>query len=67
MIARCPARSLSGTLVVMSEWTPEAVKAEIEYRRGTAACNWQRSNGRAPSWIRRVIHRTSGKLGGVGA
>jgi hypothetical protein len=51
----------------MTEWTPEAVKAEIEYRRGTALCNWQRSNGRAPSWIRRVIHRTSGKHSGVGA
>jgi hypothetical protein len=45
----------------MTEWTPEAIKAEIDYRRGNARCNWQRSNGGAPSWLRRVIHRTSAK------
>jgi hypothetical protein len=67
VIVRCLRCGLRTNLVLMSEWTPEAVKAEIEYRRGTAACNWQRSNGRAPSWIRRVIHRTSGKHSGVGA
>jgi hypothetical protein len=67
VIVRCLRCGLRTNLVVMTEWTPEAVKAEIEYRRGTAVCNWQRSNGRAPSWIRRVIHRTSGKPGGVGA
>jgi hypothetical protein len=51
----------------MTEWTPEAIKAEIDYRHANARCNWQRSNGRAPSWVRRVIHRTSAKLGGTGA
>ncbi|SDL80922.1 hypothetical protein SAMN04488074_113213 [Lentzea albidocapillata subsp. violacea] len=45
----------------MNEWTPEAIKAEIDYRRGNAVCNWQRSNGRGPSWLSRVMHRTSGK------
>ncbi|MEU0885095.1 hypothetical protein ABZ345_41430 [Lentzea sp. NPDC005914] len=45
----------------MTEWTPEAIKAEIDYRRGNARCNWQRSNGGAPSWLSRVIHRTSAK------
>ncbi|MBM7862812.1 hypothetical protein [Lentzea nigeriaca] len=45
----------------MTEWTPEAIKAEIEYRRGNARCNWQRSHGRMPSWLRRVIHHTSTK------
>lgn len=53
--------------MAMTEWTPEAIKAEIDYRRGNAVCNWQRSNGSAPSWLRRVIHRTSGKPGGVKA
>jgi hypothetical protein len=43
--------------MAMTEWTPEAIKAEIEYRRGNAACNWQRSNGHTPSWISRMIHR----------
>jgi hypothetical protein len=45
----------------MNEWTPEAIKAEIDYRRGNAVCNWRRSNGREPSWLSRVIHRTSAK------
>jgi len=45
----------------MTEWTPEAINAEIEYRRRYAQCNWQRSNGRLPGWLRRVIHPTSGK------
>ncbi|MEU3646847.1 hypothetical protein AB0E59_25935 [Lentzea sp. NPDC034063] len=48
----------------MTEWTPEAIKAEIDYRRGTAVCNWQRSNRDMPSWMSRVIHRTTRKLGG---
>ncbi|MFD4642460.1 hypothetical protein ACFWN2_34485 [Lentzea sp. NPDC058436] len=48
----------------MNEWTPEAIKAEIDYRRGNARCNWQRSNGTGPSWLGRVIHRTARKLGG---
>ncbi|MFD5830623.1 hypothetical protein [Lentzea sp. NPDC060358] len=51
----------------MTEWTPEAIKAEIDYRRDSARCNWQRSHGTGPSWLRRVIHRTSRKHGGVGA
>ncbi|GAA3675370.1 hypothetical protein C8D88_10278 [Lentzea atacamensis] len=53
--------------MVMTEWTPEAIKAEIEYRRGNARCNWQRSHGPLPSWLRRVIHPTTAKAGGTGA
>ncbi|WP_167978664.1 hypothetical protein [Lentzea indica] len=53
--------------MTMTEWTPEAIKAEVEYRRGNAVCNWQRSNGGTPSWFRRVIHRTSEKPGGTKA
>jgi hypothetical protein len=51
----------------MTEWTPEAIKAEIKYRHGNAVCNWRRSNRRTPSWISRVIHRTSAKPGGTEA
>ncbi|SDG93962.1 hypothetical protein SAMN05216553_113213 [Lentzea fradiae] len=59
----------------MTEWTPEALKAEIDYRHRTARCNWQRSNSQpsrsqrltGPSWIKRVIHRTSRKHEGAGA
>ncbi|MFS8102895.1 hypothetical protein LFM09_37785 [Lentzea alba] len=47
----------------MTEWTPEAIKAEIEYRRRYAECNWQRSSSRKPSWLRRVIHPTAQKHG----
>jgi hypothetical protein len=43
----------------MTEWTPEAIKAEIDYRRSNAQYNWQRSHSRTPSWISRVIHRTA--------
>ena len=54
----------------MTEWTPEAVNAEIAYRRTTAHDNWQRSNGSPRRWFRRVlhravIHRTSPKHGGT--
>jgi hypothetical protein len=59
VIARCLTRSLSGNLSTMTEWTPEAIRAEIDYRRSNAQCNWQRSNGRMPSWLRRVIHPTT--------
>ncbi|SMD12579.1 hypothetical protein SAMN05660733_04467 [Lentzea albidocapillata] len=58
MIARCLTASLRTTLRTMNEWTPEAIKAEIDYRRGNAVCNWRRSNGRGPSWLSRMMHRT---------
>ncbi|SER09226.1 hypothetical protein SAMN04488000_10668 [Lentzea albida] len=67
VIARCPARSLSGTLLPMNEWTPEAIKAEIDYRRSTVVRSWRRANRGEPSWISRVTHRTSGKHRGTGS
>ena len=67
VIARCPRYGLRANLITMTEWTQEAIKAEVEYRRRNAECNWQRSNGRAPSWISRVIHGTSKKPGGTKA
>lgn len=63
MITRSATPPLSTTLPTMTELTPEAIRAEIDYRRATARCNWKRANG--PSWIRRVIHRTSRKHGGA--
>ncbi|MFI6101713.1 hypothetical protein ACIA8G_39715 [Lentzea sp. NPDC051213] len=51
----------------MTEWTLEAIKAEVDYRRDAARCNWQRSNNRAPSWISRVIHPTTKKPGSTKA
>ncbi|WP_231642666.1 hypothetical protein, partial [Nocardia sp. NRRL S-836] len=63
---------LSTTLTSMTEWTPEALKAEIAYRRATAHHNWQHSRDRqhnhhpsTPSWLHRVIHRTSTKPSGT--
>lgn len=71
MITRCLTRGLSGNLVTMTEWTPEAIKAEVEYRRRGIQCDWQRSSGRMPAWLRRVIHPTAvqaaGKHGGTKA
>ncbi|MEU7477190.1 hypothetical protein AB0A63_14480 [Lentzea sp. NPDC042327] len=49
----------------MTEWTLEAVNAEIAYRRANARCTWQRSNGGPRRWFHRVIHRTSRKHGGT--
>lgn len=42
----------------MTEWTLEAVKAEVDYRRDNAKCNWVRANRSGPSWFARVLHRT---------
>jgi len=52
----------------MTEWTLEAVKAEIDYRTDNAKFNWVRANRRAaPSWFARVIHRTPAKPDGTKA
>ncbi|WP_329789772.1 hypothetical protein V1227_36975 [Lentzea sp. DG1S-22] len=51
----------------MTEWTPEAIKAEIDYRRGNAMCAWRRANRDMPSWFSRVMHRTSGKHSSTGS
>lgn len=51
----------------MTEWTPEAIKAEIDYRRGGAMCTWRRANRDMPSWLGRVMHRTSGKHSSTGS
>ncbi|USX51783.1 MULTISPECIES: hypothetical protein [Lentzea] len=51
----------------MNEWTPEAIKAEIDYRRSTVVRSWRRANRGEPSWISRVTHRTSGKHRGTGS
>ena len=68
MIVRCLRGGLSTNLSVMTEWTLEAVKAEIDYRTDNAKCNWVRANRRAaPSWFARVIHRTPAKPDGTKA
>jgi hypothetical protein len=40
----------------MTEWTPEALKAEIDYRREHVVRDYRRAN-RQPSWWYRVTHR----------
>ncbi len=67
MIVRCLRGALSANLMVMTEWTLEAVKAEIDYRTDNAKCNWVLANRRGPSWLARVMHRTATKPDGIKA
>jgi hypothetical protein len=72
VIVQCLARDLSGTVVITERsddeetdmWTPEAINAEVNYRRNGTMDRTARLHlheiRRGPTWLSRVFrHRTS--------